>query len=277
MKNKEEESIHYITAEPDSFAEFFKKIYHYKPLIIVFAKRDLKVKYAQTLIGIGWTLFQPLIAIAIYTFFFGYLLNWKTDDLPFPLYVLSGLLGWNFFAYIVNNGVNSLMESSSIIKKIYFPKSILALSKVGVALVELVFPLLLLIPMILYYGKPLLWTIVFIPLILFYNIICALCIVFWFSIFSYVKRDLLHVLPFILQFGIWFAPVFFSTSLLPDRLAIIMNFNPMANVVQLWRWSLFGDGQFHFLWLLNMVLVTLLTLLGMYFYNQRESQFVDFV
>lgn len=114
-----------ITSQPDSIIGYIQKIWRYRVLIYVFAKRDLKVKYAQTFLGLGWTILQPLTALLIFTFFFGYVLNWKSENLPYPLYVLTGLLGWNFFSYIVYQGSSSIQDSGNIIKKIYFPKIIL--------------------------------------------------------------------------------------------------------------------------------------------------------
>ncbi|OJX36010.1 MAG: hypothetical protein BGO87_05950 [Flavobacteriia bacterium 40-80] len=264
-----------MTSEPDSFVDYFRKIWKYRNLIRVFAKRDLQVKYSQTIIGLGWTLLQPLTALIIYTFFFGFLLNWKTEGIPYPVYVLSGLLGWNFFSYIVNAGTFGLQESSHLIKKIYFPKSVIPLSKMLIALVELVISLLLLIPLMFYFGQELSWKIIFLPLVLFYNTACALCLVFWISVFAYKKRDLLHLIPFLLYFGIWFSPVFFSNDILPSRYAFALDLNPMANVIQAWRWSLFGFGEFRWIWGVNFMIVAGLLFLGMYVYNRRESSFSD--
>ena len=269
------EEIHIMTSEPDSFVDYFRKIWKYRNLIRVFAKRDLQVKYSQTIIGLGWTLLQPLTALIIYTFFFGFLLNWKTEGIPYPVYVLSGLLGWNFFSYIVNAGTFGLQESSHLIKKIYFPKSVIPLSKMLIALVELVISLLLLIPLMFYFGQELSWKIIFLPLVLFYNTACALCLVFWISVFAYKKRDLLHLIPFLLYFGIWFSPVFFSNDILPSRYAFALDLNPMANVIQAWRWSLFGFGEFRWIWGVNFMIVAGLLFWGMYVYNRRESSFSD--
>ena len=277
LKTNSSEEIQVMTAEPDGFVAYFQKIWRYRSLIWVFAMRDLKVKYAQTFLGISWSLLQPLTALTIFTFFFGYILDWKSGDLPFALYVFSGLLGWNFFSYIVSSGSMSIQESSHIIKKIYFPKSILPFSKVVIASVELVLSLVVLIPLMIYYGQSLSWKIVFIPLILFFNAICALTLVFWVASFAYKKRDLFHLLPFIVYFGIWITPVFFTDAFLPQHLQFVMDFNPMANVVQAWRWMLFNEGSFTWIWLLNFGMVLALCILGMYFYNRKENEFTDFV
>lgn len=266
-----------MTADSDSFAEFFSKIWKYRMLIFVFAKRDLKVKYSQTAIGLGWTLLQPLTALFIFTFFFGVLLNWKTDGIEYPVYVLSGLLGWNFFSYTVSAGTTGVQESAQLIKKIYFPKSVIPLSKMMLGLVELAFSLLILIPLLLYYGQSLSWKVIFLPLVLIFNAMCALALVFWISALAYKKRDLFHLIPFLLYFGIWFSPVFFSSDILPSQYTFVLDLNPMANVVQAWRWSLFNFGEFKLIWILNFSLVGFLLLMGMYVYNQKESSLTDYV
>lgn len=273
----ESEEIHIMTAKPDSFIEYFQKIWKYRSLIWVFTKRDLKVKYSQTVIGLGWTLLQPLTALIIFTFFFGFLLNWETEGITYPVYVLSGLLGWNFFSYTVSAGTTGIQESSHLIKKIYFPKSVIPLSKMLFGLIELGFSLLLLIPLLLYFGQAVSWKIIFLPVVLLYNIMCALCLVFWISTLAYKKRDLFHLIPFLLYFGIWFSPVFFSNDILPAHYAFALDINPMANVVQAWRWSLFDFGEFKWIWGVNFFIVLLLLLVGMYLYNKREDRFSDII
>lgn len=268
--------VQIYTSEADSFKTYFKKIWDYRILIWVFAKRDLKVKYAQTAIGIGWSIIQPLTALLIYTFFFGYIFNWDAGGMPFPVYVISGLLGWNFYTYIVNAGSMSVQEASHTIKKIYFPKSILPFSKVVIAFVELLFSLILLIPLMIYYDITLSWKIIFIPFVLIFNAMCGLTLVFWVASFAYKKRDLFHLLPFIVYFGIWFTPIFFSGDFLPEHLRGILNYNPMANVVGLWRWMLFGETAFQGIWLVNFGLITLFCFSGMFYYNRKESDFADY-
>lgn len=276
MKSKKKKIITVITSHPDSVTDYFKKIWAYKKLIWVFAKRDLKVKYSQTFIGICWSIIQPLTALLIFTFFFGYILNWKTDNIPYPIYLLSGILGWNFFSYIVQAGTISIQESAHVIKKIYFPKSILPLSKIIVAFVELGINFLLLIPLMLFFKLTISWKIFFIPFVIFFNALCALTLVFWVASFAYRRRDLLHILPFIVYFGIWFTPVFFSTNFLPEKYRFLMDLNPMAHIINLWRWMLFDTIPFDTNWIISFIIVLILVVTGMYNYNIRESKFSDY-
>lgn len=265
-----------ITSKPDTLLVYLRKIWQYRALIFVFAKRDLKVKYAQTWLGLGWTIIQPLTGLFIFSFFFGYVLQWKAEGLPYSLYVLSGLLGWNFFTYIVYQGMASVQESAQVIKKIYFPKAVLPLSKVVVGLVELSVSFLLLVPLLIWYGQALSWRIVFVPIVLFFNVLIALFVVFLAASLSYRIRDLSHLVPFLMYFGIWITPVFFTKTVLPQHIDFIWYFNPMAAVVEGWRWCLFADWPFdlHFAPALGSIIV--LFVLSFYLYSKAENKFSDF-
>ncbi len=271
------EKLMIISSKADSFYDYLKKVWVYKNLIWVFAQRDIKVKYAQTMLGISWTIIQPLTALVIYSFFFGGILNWKSNELPFPIYVLSGLIGWNFFSYIIYQGSNSVIDAGNTIKKIYFPKSILPFSKVVIALIELLLSLILFIPLLLYYNVSISWHIVFFPFSILFNAFCGLLPVFFIAIFAYKKRDLFHLLPYMVTFGIWLTPVFFTSSIFPARFSFLMEYNPMANVVEFWRWVLFNYGSFKVIWVVNFFIVIILTTVAMYFYNRKESEFSDFI
>lgn len=266
-----------ITPHPDSFVEYLKKIWAYKSLIWVFAMRDLKVKYAQTFLGLGWSILQPATAILVFTFFFGYVLKWETDKIPYPLYVYSGLIGWNFFSYIVNSGGISTFESSNVIKKIYFPKIVLPLSKVVVATSELVINLFLFACLLCFYNVPLSWHIIALPFTCLFTATCGLTIVFWVAAFAYRKKDLLHSLPFIVYFGIWITPVFFSMEIIPANLRFLFDVNPMTSSINLWRWTLLGQGNFSLLWVVAFLGTLLLCMAGIYLYSRKENEFSDYV
>ena len=266
-----------ITAEPDALIDYLRKIWQYLPLVVVFAKRDLKVKYAQTFLGLSWTVLQPLTSLAIFTFFFGYVLKWKAGDIPYPIYVLSGLLGWNFFSYIVYQGSSSIQESGNIIKKIYFPKIIIPLSKVYLAMAELLITLLLLIPLLIWYGQSISWHIIFIPFILFFNTAIALAVVLFISSLAYKRRDVFHLVPYLMYFGIWLTPVFFSKSVLPKQINFIWFCNPMASVVEGWRWCLFPEWGYDWHSLPALLLSVPFFITAFTLYKKTENAFSDYV
>jgi lipopolysaccharide transport system permease protein len=273
----ENEHIQVITSEPDSFKVYFQKIWQFRALIWVFAKRDLKVKYAQTWLGLGWTIFQPLTAFAIYTFFFGYILQWKTDGIDYPVYVLSGLVSWNFFSLVVLSGINGIGESSQLVKKIYFPKSIIPISKVLFALFELGIYFVLLFLLLLLYEQSISWKFIFTPFVVLFNVFLSLSVVFWVSAITNKKRDLFHLVPFLLNFGIWFSPVFFDDNILPKKIGFLLDLNPITNIVEFMRWCLFDFGEFKMIWFLNFMFVLLFFLLGMYVFSRKEKMLLDYL
>ncbi|MEX0812530.1 MAG: ABC transporter permease [Chitinophagales bacterium] len=266
-----------ITSEPVGLSGSLKKIWDYRALILTFAQRDLKVKYAQTILGIGWSILQPLTALLIFAFFFGYILKWDAEGLPYSLYVLSGLLGWNFFSYIVYQGTASIQESAMLIKKIYFPKAVLPFSKIYIALVELVISFLLFIPLLLWHQQIVSWKIVFIPLVLFFNTLAALFLVFISTALAYRKRDILHVVPFLMYFGIWVTPVFFTKQTLSGTLQLIWYLNPMAAVTEAWRWCLFPQWEFDLYFLPGLLVLIPLFLFGFWLFIKNERKFSDYI
>jgi lipopolysaccharide transport system permease protein len=262
------------TSECDSLATSMGKVWEYKSLIWVFAKRDLQVKYAQTYLGFSWSVFKPLLALSIYVFF-GSFLNWSSGDMPYALYVLTGLLGWNLFSYIISNGVSAVHESTDLIKKIYFPKSILPFSKTVVGLFESAISLIVLIPLLLYYQVLISWKIIFIPLVLIFNIACGLAISFLAASISITKRDLLQVLPYLVSMAIWLTPVFLSASIFPAEFRFIFDYNPIANVIDLWRWMIFDEVEFKSMWILSFILTLGFMVFSFYLYTVRENKFAD--
>lgn len=267
--------VEIYTADRESLPNHLRKLWRYRQLIWVFAIRDLRVKYSQTFLGLGWTIIQPLTGLTIYTFFFGYFLGWKAGNLPYSLYVLTGLLGWNFFSYIVIQGTASLQDSAIIMRKIYFPKAILPLSKVVVGSVELGVSMLLLIPLLFYYGQTLSWRVLFVPVLLLLNAALALFLVFAVTAMAFKKRDLYHVVPFMMYFGIWTAPVFFTKDVMPVDFQFLWAINPIAGVVEAWRFCLFPTMSFDMVFLPGLLLCIPLFLLGLALFVARESEFSD--
>jgi lipopolysaccharide transport system permease protein len=274
MKNKSLVQTKY-QPESENFAVFLQKIIQNSHLIWVFAKRDISVKYAQTSLGYFWALIQPLTALIIYTVFFGFILNWESDNIPFPIYVLTGLLGWNFFSYIANVGTTSIFDSATLMKKIYFPKIILPFSKVIIGSVDLIIGLLLLIPLFVFYEIPLSWKIIFIPVVIILTAICGLTMVLWITILANKKRDLLHIIPFIMNYGIWLTPVFFSETILPLKWRFLLYLNPMNSLVNFWRWVFFDAVNFQMNWLYSVVAMFIFFILGLFFFNKVEHKITD--
>lgn len=266
-----------ITPHEDSFLTYLKKAWSFRSLILSFAKRDIKIKYAQTFIGLGWTILQPLTGMLLYSFFFGYLMKFDSEGLPYVLFVTSGLVAWNLFAYVVYQGAASTQETAHVIRKVYFPKIVLPLSKVMVGLVEMAVGLGLLFPLIWWYGIQMGPRLLLLPIAILMSAMAGFTLVIWVASFAYRYRDLYHLLPYLVYFGIWMTPVFFSKTFLPETIRFVMYFNPMSGVVELWRWCLFPDYVLLPVFGLSFPVLVLLCAVGVWLFSKAESKFSDYV
>lgn len=264
-----------ITSEPDSLKQYLQKIWMHRSLILTLAKRDLKIKYAQTTLGLSWTILQPLIAVGVFTVFFSVLLDIETPY-PYILFVLSGVLLWGLFNYIFSQGSVSLTSNTDLIKKMSFPKIILPISKVLLALVEFAITLVLLLFLMLvfrsdFHLKMLLFPIIIIPLILL-----ALGVAMMLSAATIKNRDLFHVIPFLVNFGIWLTPVFYPVSLIPEKYIDFLYLNPIAAVIQLFRWSFFGETLSPFI-ILGISICFVTFIIGFFYFKKVEDKIIDII
>ena len=229
-----------ITAEKDSLSIYLEKLWMHRSFIVVLAKRDLKIKYAQTLLGLAWTIIQPLVAIVIYTVFFQFLLDFQTPY-PYVLFVLSGVTCWNLFNQIFTQTGSSLLHSQDLISKFSFPKLVLPLSKVLVAIAEFCLTLIILLIMLVWYKIPITPYLLLFPIIILSIILVALGSGLMLAASTLRYRDLHYLIPFLLNFGIWLTPVFYPVSLITDSFKNILYLNPIASLLSLLRTCLFGD------------------------------------
>ena len=271
------EDVNIISSERDSLWLYLSKAWKYRNLVITFAKRDLRIKYAQTFFGIFWILLQPLPSIIIFTFFFGKLIKVDTGKLPYPLFALSGLIGWTYLTNLTSSIGNSFIESQQILKKIYFPKIILPLSKVLVGATDFLVAFTLIILAMLFYSVSPKWTILFFPFFFLFNIVTGFAIGIWISSFTFRYRDLQHFAPYIINFCIWLTPVFYPTTILPSAYSSFMYLNPMAFVIEGYRFTLVGEKAPSPYFLLSVVPVLFLFVLGLWYYRKIEDQIADYI
>lgn len=229
-----------ITAEDPTFSEYLQKVWRYRSFILTLAKRDLKIKYAQTSLGLAWSILQPLTAVVVFTLFFSVLLD-VDAGYPYALFVLSGVLCWNLFNYIFSHGSTSLMNNQDLIRKLSFPKIVLPFSKAVVAFVEVGLTLVLLVPLIIWAQTPIATPILFLPIVLAFIALFSIGVSLILAASTLRFRDLHHIIPFLVNFGIWFTPVFYPVSLVPKEFAHLIYLNPMASLIEITRWSLLGD------------------------------------
>lgn len=266
-----------IKAKPEWLLIDFKEIWRYRELFYVFAWRDIKVRYKQTILGAGWAILQPVFSTFIFTVFFGDLVKISSGELPYPLFVLIGLVLWGFFSGILSHASSSLIENEGIIKKIYFPREILPLSTIGANLVDfsISFILLLLVAAYFhYFPTPLLMVVVLLGLLI--AIFGAVGIGFFLSAFNIKYRDVRYILPFFIQMMVFLTPVIYPTTVLRPAFRYLIALNPMTGVIEAVRTIYAGGSNLNWSSLaISTASSLILFLLGLYYFKSTEKFFAD--
>lgn len=273
-----ENPVVYKTIKAGNFSlqNYLREVWQLRHLAISFAWRDLKVQYAQTYLGLLWSIVQPLTGLIIFSFFFQRLIPLQTD-VPYSAFAFTGIMGWFYFTALVGQGGTSLMHNQQIIKKIQFPRLLLPVSKALVGLVEFCISLCILTCILIYYGCPLTSRILFLPLVVIANIISGLSVGIWLSALTVRFRDLHHIIPFLVGFGIWLTPVFYPTTIVPESYHWIYNFHPVANVISLYRWIFLGMPLNVNQALFSFLPAIVLLISGLVYFGRTEKRIADYI
>jgi lipopolysaccharide transport system permease protein len=219
------------------------ELWHARELVYFFVWRDIKVRYKQTAIGAAWAVFQPLLTMAVFTLFFGRLAKIPSDGLPYPLFYYCALLPWMYFAASLQNATNVIVEQQRVITKVFFPRLVLPLSAVTSPLLDFAISFLFLVLMMVYYGARPTLSLLLLPLFLALAILTALGVGLWLSALNAIYRDIRYVVPFLVQFWMFASPVAYPSSLVPGRWRWLYGLNPMAGVIEGFRWALTSHGN----------------------------------
>jgi lipopolysaccharide transport system permease protein len=253
-------------------------LWRYRELLGFLAWRDIKIRYKQTTLGVLWALIQPAITLAVFTFIFGKLAAMPAGGVPYPLLVLCGLLPWQLFSAAFTNASGSLVANTHLISKIYFPRLVIPLSSVAVAVIDFCVVLLLLAAMFAWFQFLPDWRIIFLPLFLLLALLTALGTGLWLTALTVKYRDFRFVVPFLLQIGLFLSPVGFSTANVPNW-RIPYSFNPMVGAIDGFRWCLLrGAPALDWLTLgisTGMMLFLLWT--GLWYFRRTERSFADLI
>jgi lipopolysaccharide transport system permease protein len=253
-------------------------LWDYRELIVYLAWRDVLVRYKQTAIGIAWALIRPIFTMLVFVIVFGRLGKLPSDGVPYPLLTFSGLLAWQLFSNAFGESSASVVGSSSMISKVYFPRLIVPLSSVIASLIDFAVMLVFLVGLMIWYRVPVRPTVVFLPLFTLIALVFALGLGIWFSALFVKYRDIRHVLPFIVTMGTYISPVGFSSSIVPARWRPLYALNPMVATIDGMRWSLYGRPALHpgEIWIAIAVAIGVL-LGGVYYFRQTETTFADLI
>lgn len=251
------------------------EVWAYRELLYFFVWRDVKVRYSQTLIGAGWAVLQPLGTMVVFSLFFGVLAGIPSDGVPYPLFYYTALLPWTYFATALT-AATLVLEQQRIVTKVYFPRLLLPIAAVLGGLVDFGVAFLLLVLLMLYYGLAPGLAALTLPLFLLLACLTAFGVGLWLSVLNARYRDVRYVVPFLVQFWMFLSPVAYPSSLVPRPWRWLYSLNPMAGVIEGFRWALTrsGDPPDAFL-LISAGAVVVLVAGGLLYFRRMESAIAD--
>ena len=255
-----------------------RDLWIYRELILFMTWRDLKVRYKQTMLGASWAVLQPFLTMVVFSIFFGNLAKVPSDGVPYPIFSYTALIPWTLFSKALQDASRSLVASSHMITKVYFPRMILPLASVLAGVVDFLIAFIVLIGMMVFYGIVPTVNVWMLPLFLILALITAVGVGLWLSALNVLYRDINYVLPFLTQFWLFLTPIAYPSSMVPQRFQVLYALNPMTGVVEGFRWAILGSGQAPGIMTLvsSLVAITLLVT-GMVYFRRMEQQFADMV
>ncbi len=268
-----------VVIEPrgGSLAVNLHDLWQYRDLLYILAARDIKVRYKQTVLGILWTIIQPLFMMIIFTLFFGRLAKIPSDGIPYPLFAYAGLLPWTFFSNALNNSGNSLVGNSSLITKVYFPRMIIPIAAVGSGLIDFVISFGLLVLLMLYYGIGFSPNVLMLPILTLLTALLTIGIGMWMSALNVKYRDIRYALPFLIQLLMFATPIIYPSSLIPDKWRWLFMINPLTGLVEGYRSAIFGK-PFDLAGLgISIFIIFVVLIYSAYTFRQMERGFADIV
>jgi len=229
-----------IEAEDSGVKLGLADLWRYRELLYFLTWRDVKLRYKQTLLGAAWAIIQPLFAMLLFTMFFGRLARMPSDNIPYPLFAYAGLLPWTFFANAVTSSANSLIGSTNLVTKVYFPRMIIPAAPVLAGLIDLGIGFVLLVPLFIYYRVSIGWHFLFLPVLILLVTLIAFGVGMWMAAINVKYRDVRYALPFLVQLWLFASPVIYPLSLMPPKWRWLLMLNPLTGIVEGMRASLFG-------------------------------------
>lgn len=255
-----------------------KELWEYRELLYFLVWRDIKVRYKQAALGAAWAILQPLLTMLIFSLFFGRLAKVPSDGIPYPLFSFTALVPWNFFATSLQQSSNSVVGSSNLITKVYFPRLAIPLASVLAGLVDFAISFGVLLLLMAYYRRVPTAHVLWLPLFALLAVLAAVGVGFWLSALNVKYRDIRYIVPFLVQFWMFASPIVYPTSMLPARWRTLYGLNPMTGVVDGFRWALLGTKTAPGPIVAASAIATFLFLTGGALYFRRmEAQFADVV
>lgn len=247
-------------------------------IVLILAQRDIKVRYKQSFAGIGWAIIQPLLTMVVFTAVFAGVVNVTTHDSPYPLFSLAALVPWSYFVHAITKATTCLITDRNLITRVYFPRLVLPLSAVIGGLVDFFIAFALLLIMLLIYSSAPTAKVLLLPFFLIFAILTALALGLWLSALNVQYRDVNNALPFFTQVLMFVSPVAYPSSVIPEKWQWLYACNPMATVIDGFRWVLLdgqpGLGTYN---VVSVIVVLIALMGGLYFFRWQEDRFADVV
>lgn len=255
--------------------DYWADLLRHRELLLFLAWRDILVRYKQTVIGVSWVVIRPLLTMLILTAVFGRIANLPSGNMPYAILVFSGLLPWFFFSNAVSECSNSLITNSHLLSKVYFPRLIVPTSTVLVSSVDFVISITVLVVLMVWYGIAPTWKILLIPVFGVLVGLLSLGLGLWFSTLTVRYRDFRHIVPFMLQLGVYASPVGYSSNIIPEKWAYLYYLNPVAGIVDCFRWAIMGEKPNGYGVGAAIIITIVLLVTGIMYFRAEEAQFAD--
>jgi lipopolysaccharide transport system permease protein len=253
-------------------------VWLYRELLYFLAWREIKVRYKQTVLGAMWAILQPLLTMIIFTIVFGNFAKIPSDGLPYPLFAYAALLPWEYFSQALSRSGAGVVNDASLIRKIYFPKLIIPLAAVVTPLVDFFLSLSILVGMMLWFRVIPAWSIMALPLFLLMALLTALSVGLWLSALNVRYRDIRYTIPFLTHLWMYASPIAYPVSLVPEKWRLLYSLNPLAGVVEGFRWALLGKESPDFrIMAVSAVAVLVVLLGGLVYFKKMEQTFADVI
>jgi lipopolysaccharide transport system permease protein len=259
--------------------QYWRDLWKYRDLFYFLAWRDILVRYKQTTIGIAWSVLRPFLTMLVFVFVFGRLAKLPSEGVPYPILVFTALLPWQMFANGITQSSGSLVDNSNLITKVYFPRLAVPTSAIIVSVVDFLISFFLLLVLMAWFHLAPSWRLLTLPLFLLLALMAALGFGFWLAAVNVRYRDFRHVVPFLVQFGLYLSPVGFSSRLVPENWRLVYSLNPMVGVIDGFRWAVLGgNAQLSSPSLFLAGLVSCAALgVGVVYFRRVERSFADVI
>ena len=254
-----------------------RELWAYRELLWVLTMRDIKVRYKQTVLGVAWAIIQPVTTMVIFSIIFGGLAKIPSEGHPYPVFVYTALLPWTFFANAIGTSGTSLVSSSHLVSKVYFPRLIIPLSSIGVGLIDLAIATVILLLLMLYFGVPFGPGLLMLPVLVLAVVFMALGVGTLLAALTVTYRDFRYVIPFMIQVWLYITPVVYPLSLIPESWRWLVALNPMTGLVEAFRHAFLGDPFNVYTSVVSVLVAIAMFILGISYFSKVERRFADIV